>query len=151
MLKRALLAYILANFAIIGLVMGLRGGWYAGWRQSPSAGMLAQLGLVMLPNLVLPFVVLRYEGVPGLRSQLDLLGWRWPGRRSLFAGLAGFILFLALSIAVSAWFGEPIPYQVPGVEPLSADTLIQVVLLLLVFCALLPTICGKYLTKAINK
>jgi membrane protease YdiL (CAAX protease family) len=132
MFKRVLLAYFVANFAIIGLIMWLRGGWYAGWTQDPLTGMLVQLTLVMLPNLLFPFILLRYEKPNKCLSSCNFLGWRWPGRRALFAGGAGFALFVALSTLTSRWIGTPIPYQVPGVEPLSADTLQQVVLLLVV-------------------
>ena len=125
MLKRALLIYLVANFGLIGLVMWLRGGWYAGLTESPLAGMLAQLGLVVLPNLLLPVLLLRFEGLPPTQSIHQSLGWIWSGRRTVLASGAGFFLFIALSYAVSAWIGEPIPYQVPGVEPLSADTLPQ--------------------------
>jgi membrane protease YdiL (CAAX protease family) len=132
MLRRVLLAYFVANFAIIGLVMWFRGGWYAGWMHDPLAGMLAQLILVMLPNLLLPIILLKYERTTGFTSLRDFLGWCWPGRRALLVGGTGFVLFVALSTLTSRWIGPPIPYQVPGVEPISGNTIHQVVLLLVV-------------------
>jgi membrane protease YdiL (CAAX protease family) len=132
MLRRALLAYFVANFVIIGLVMWFRGGWYAGWTDNPLAGMLAQFVLVVLPNLLLPIFLLKYERTTGFSSLSDILGWHWSGRQTLLAAGAGFVSFIALSTFISKWSGPPIPYQIPGVEPLSADKLNEVLLLLVV-------------------
>lgn len=130
MLRRILLAYFVANFAIIGLVMWLRGGWYAGWTQEPLLGMLAQMVLVMLPNLLFPMLVLHFGRSDQNLSLRLALGWCWNGWRSLLTGVGCFVLLVLLSQATSKWIGPSIPYQVPGVEPLSAQSFWGVVFLL---------------------
>jgi hypothetical protein len=52
MLARILVVWFVANFSVVGVVCALAGEWYLAW---PSlATMLAELGLIMLPNLLLP-------------------------------------------------------------------------------------------------
>lgn len=139
MIKRIVLVWLIANFAIIGLVSWLRGGWYAGWLQNPVAGMLAQLGLVMLPNLLLPILMLRFWWPEPITSLRDALGWRWQGWRTVLAGVAGFAPLLAVMFLTSSFIGPSIPYGVPGVEPISAHSLGEiagVLLLLLLFVGL---------------
>lgn len=112
MQKRILFTWLAANFVIVGVVCWLAGGWYLGWSLIP--GLVAELALIMLPNLVLPLVLLRccwLEPVPNLR---DALGWRWHGWRTLLAGIGGVLLMLVLSAAIAGVLGSSIPYQVPG-------------------------------------
>lgn len=96
MLKRILIIWAIANLAIVGLVSWITGGWYIGWQVSLVIGMLAELGLIMVPNLILPVVVLRYWWPEPVDSIRDALGWRWNGWRSLVAGVLTFVFFYAL-------------------------------------------------------
>jgi membrane protease YdiL (CAAX protease family) len=114
MLMRILITWFVANFVIAGLASWLAGGWYLGWDVSPTAGMLAELGLIILPNLLLPMLVLRFwwpEPIPSIRQAL---GWRWTGWRSLLTGGIAFLVVFLLLRAVVALTGESIPYQLPG-------------------------------------
>lgn len=79
MLKRILIAWIAANFGIVGLVSWMAGGWYIGWDASPVLGGLAELGLLMVPNFVLPVLVLRYWWPEAVGNVKRTLGWQWNG------------------------------------------------------------------------
>lgn len=139
MIKRILAAWFIANFAVIGLVSWLRGGWYAGWLQNTVYGIVAQLSLVMLPNLLLPLLILRFGWINPVSSLRAALGWRWNGWRSLIAGVVSFILAGSLTILISRLVGPGIPYSVPGVAPLEAHTVLGVLgllFLLLLFVGL---------------
>ena len=69
MLKRILIIWAIANFATVGLVSWMAGGGYMGWHVAPVTGMLAELGLIMVPNLILPILVLRYLIFPRFCGQ----------------------------------------------------------------------------------
>jgi len=114
MLRRILIVWAVANFAIAGLASWIARGWYLGWPVSPVVVMLAELGLIMVPNLILPIVVLRYwwpEPVSGMR---DALGWRWNGWRSLAAGVLAFVSFFVLVKVILQLVWSSIPYHLPG-------------------------------------
>jgi membrane protease YdiL (CAAX protease family) len=114
MLKRILIIWAIANFAIVGLVSWIAGGWYIGWRVSPVIGMMVELGLIMLPNLILPILVLRYWWPESIDSIRDALGWHWNGWRSFIIGILAFASFYVL-LQVIAWsVGGSIPYNIPG-------------------------------------
>jgi membrane protease YdiL (CAAX protease family) len=114
MLKRILIIWVIANFAIVGLVSWMARGWYIGWHVSPVIGMLAELGLIMVPNLILPIVVLRYWWPEPVGSIRDSFVWRWNGWRSLVAGVLAFMSFYVL-VKVIVWLvGGSIPYNLPG-------------------------------------
>ena len=114
MLKRILITWAAANFVLVGAVSWMAGGWYLGWQASPGVILLAELGLIMLPNLILPVIILRY-GWPGpVASVSHALGWRWNDWRSLAWGILGFAAFIMLSSLVVRWLGEGIPYNLPG-------------------------------------
>lgn len=114
--KRLLLVWAVANFLLVGLVSWLAGGWYLGWHTSPLISALAELGFIMLPNLVLPLLFLRFGWAEPARSLADAFGWQWHGWRSLLAGIAGFILcLLFLKVEVSL-LGDSIPYNLPGAQ-----------------------------------
>ncbi|MBN2385817.1 MAG: CPBP family intramembrane metalloprotease [Anaerolineales bacterium] len=114
MLKRILLIWFVANFAIAGLFALLTGGWYL--RLSTFAGIAAELGLVMLPNLLFPILLLRY-GWPAPVSDLrQALGWQWKGWRPIFIGLIAFAIYRILSFFLSNILGPSIPYNLPGSE-----------------------------------
>jgi hypothetical protein len=115
-LKRILITWFVANIAIVGLVSWFVGGWYLGWDVSAITGMLVELGLIMLPNLLLPVLVLLYgwpEPVPSIRQAL---GWRWTGWRSLLTGGIAFLAVFLLLRVVVALAGESIPYTLPGTD-----------------------------------
>ncbi len=117
MLKRILLVWVLANFLLISIVSWLAGGWYLGWHTSPVIGALAELGLIMLPNLVLPLLLLRFGWAEPVRSLREAVGWQWHGWRSLLSGVMGFVIFL-LFLRIEVYFlGDSIPYNLPGVQP----------------------------------
>jgi membrane protease YdiL (CAAX protease family) len=114
MAKRILITWFVANYAISGLASWLAGGWYLGWEMSTTAGMLAESGLIVLPNLILPILVLRFwwpQPVPSIRQAL---GWRWTGWRSLLTGGIAVLAVFLLLRAVVALAGESIPYHLPG-------------------------------------
>lgn len=115
MLKRILIIWAIANLAIVVLVSWMAGGWYIGWHVSPVIGMLVELGLIMVPNLVLPIVVLRYWWPEPVGSIRDALAWRWNGWRSLVAGILAFVSFYVLVKAIVRLVGGSIPYNLPGV------------------------------------
>jgi membrane protease YdiL (CAAX protease family) len=143
-LKRILLVWLIANLVLVGAVSWLVGGWYLGW--SLYAGMLAELALIMLPNLLFPILVLKYwwpEPVEGIR---DALGWSWNGWRSILVGVLAFVLAFVLSEAISRMIGESIPYALPGREGGSGpvEGLVRVLGMLLFLVALVAlTVAGE--------
>lgn len=131
MIKRILGIWLVANFGIVGLLSILRGGWYLGWSQNIVIGILLQLGLIMLPNLLLPILVLRYWWTEPVGSLRDALGWRWSGWRSALVGPAGFLLALVITNLIARSIGSAIPYNLPGTEPLHSSNLLGALGLLL--------------------
>jgi membrane protease YdiL (CAAX protease family) len=116
MLKRILIAYLVANFGLAGLAAWLAGGWYLGWRLPPVLEALAEVGLIMLPNLILPVLLLKYAWPEPVWDVKAALGWRWAGWRSLAAGLLAFAAFYLLIQVIVRLAGEAIPYNLPGVS-----------------------------------
>jgi membrane protease YdiL (CAAX protease family) len=114
MLKRILFIWIVANFGIAGLASWLAGRWYLGWGFSPVIVMLVELGLIILPDLILPVLVLRYWWPDSIGSIKEALGWRWHGWRSLLAGLFAFATYYFLVKMVVWQVGDSIPYNLPG-------------------------------------
>lgn len=114
MLKRILIVWAIANFVIIGSVCWLAGGWYLGWDVSPAIRMLAELGLVMLPNLLLPVLVLRSGWPESIASLRQALGWQWSGWRGLLSGLVAFLAFYLLLKGIVSLLGAGIPDNLPG-------------------------------------
>jgi membrane protease YdiL (CAAX protease family) len=148
-LKRILIIWAIANFVIVGLVSWMLGGWYIGWHVSPVILMLAELGLIMVPNLVLPILVLRYWWPEPVGSIRHVLGWQWNGWRSLASGILAFGSFYVL-VKVLVWLvGSSIPYNLPGAagggitieEPLDVLKILGVLLGLLVFVVI--TVVGE--------
>ena len=112
MLKRILLVWFSANFALAGLFAILTGGWYL--RLPTLVGMAAELGLIMLPNLLFPILLLRYgwpEPVMDIRQALE---WEWKGWRPILIGGIAFGIYLFLSTLLSNILGPGIPYNMPG-------------------------------------
>jgi membrane protease YdiL (CAAX protease family) len=114
MIKRILITWLMANFVIAGLFSLIGGEWYLGWQTSPAAGMLVELGLIMVPNLLLPVLVLRYWWPEPITDIRKALGWDWTGWRSLLTGAVAFLAFYLLLNVAFALFGNSIPYHLPG-------------------------------------
>jgi hypothetical protein len=57
MLMRILIVWFVANFVIVGVAAWAAGSWYLGSGLAP--GIVAELALIMIPNLLLPMVVVR--------------------------------------------------------------------------------------------
>ena len=114
MLKRILIIWAIANFASVGLVSWMAGGWYTGWHVSSVIEMLIELGLIMLPNLLLPVLALRYWWPEAVGSIRDALEWKWNGWRSVLSGIVAFLSFYVLLKVVAALVGSSIPYNLPG-------------------------------------
>lgn len=114
MLKRILITWAVANFLVVGLASWLAGGWYLGWRTSPVVGMLAELVFIMLPNLILPILVLRFWWPASLGNIKYALGWQWKGWRSFLSGTIAFISYFVLVKVVVRLVGDSIPYNLPG-------------------------------------
>jgi membrane protease YdiL (CAAX protease family) len=114
MVKRILIVWAVANFVIIGIVSWLAGGWYSGWPVSPVIRAVAELGLIMLPNIAFPVLTLRFawpEAVAGLR---DALGWRGNGWWGVFCGVIGFAVWYLLIQILVRLVGGSIPYNFPN-------------------------------------
>jgi len=114
MLRRILIVWLIANFALVGLISWLAGGWYLAWPVSPVLRMVAELGLIMLPNLVLPILVLRFWWLETVGPIRQALGWQWTGWRSFLSGTIAFIAIYLLLKVVGALLGNSIPYNLPG-------------------------------------
>jgi membrane protease YdiL (CAAX protease family) len=110
-LKRILLIWFIANFVIAGLFALLTGGWYL--RLPTFMEMVAELGLVMLPNLLFPILLLRYGWPAPVSNLRQALGWQWKGWRPVFFGLIAFVIYLLLSSFSSHILGPGIPYNLP--------------------------------------
>jgi len=114
MFIRIVMVWLVANFLIVGLVSWAAGGWYLGWQVSPVLRGLTELLLIILPNLLLPALVLR-GSQRGLWTDVrKALGWTWTGRRTLVSGVLAFVFFYGLLQAAVALFGDSIPYNLPG-------------------------------------
>lgn len=114
-LRRILLAWSVANFLIIGAISWLSGGWYLGWLTSPAIVLLVEVGLIMLPNLLLPVLTLRYWWPMRIDDLKLALRWKWNGWRSVVVGVTAFLVTYVLTNVVNRLVGKSIPYNQPGV------------------------------------
>lgn len=114
MLRRILIVWFIANFVLIGMISWLAGEWYLGWPLSPIVVTLVELGLIMLPNLILPVLTLRFWWLEPVDPIRQALGWQWSGWRSLLSGIIAFIAIYILLKMVGTLFGNSIPYNLPG-------------------------------------
>jgi membrane protease YdiL (CAAX protease family) len=112
MLKRLLLTWLIANFLLVGSFSWFTGGWYLGWDLLP--GILTELGLIMLPNIALPILLVKYYCPEPAGSIRVALGWTWQGWRTFTTGIISFLLALGWSNVVSIGVGDSIPYSLPG-------------------------------------
>lgn len=149
MRKRILIIWAIANFAIVGLVSWMAGWWHIGWHVSPVIGMLAELGLIMVPNLLLPILVLRYWWPEPVDSIRETLGWQWNDCCSLISGILTLVSIYVMIKVVVVLVGSSIPYNLPGAtgggiaikEPLDVLKILGVLLGLLAFVII--TIVGE--------
>jgi len=140
MLKRILFVWFTANFALAGLFALLTGGWYL--RLPTFVRMMAELGLVIVPNLLFPILLLRY-GWPAPVSDLrQALGWEWKGWRPIFIGGIAFVIYLILSNFSSRMLGPSIPYNLPG-QGGSISGLAGLLALLLFIVFVVITVVGE--------
>ncbi len=112
MIKRILLTWFGANFLFAGIFALLSGGWYL--RLPTLAGMGAEMGLIVLPNLLLPLLVLRYAWPEKIERLSLALGWTRSGWRPILVGVAAFGIYLLLSTLLSNLLGPGISYNAPG-------------------------------------
>lgn len=112
MIKRILLAWFCANFLFAGIFALLSGGWYL--RLPTYIGVGAEVGLIVLPNLLLPPLLLCYAWPEKIERLSLALGWTRNGWRSILAGVSAFGIYLLLSTLLSNWLGPDIYYNKPG-------------------------------------
>ena len=112
MIKRIFLAWFVANFVLAGVFALLTGGWYL--RLPWVEVMIAELGLIILPNLFLPILLLRYAWPEPVSHLRRALGWQRDGWRPIIVGAGAYIIYLALSSLLSNRLGQGIPYTKPG-------------------------------------
>jgi len=132
MVKRIFVVWLIANFVIVGLASVVARQWYIGWAISPIAKMWVELVLLMLPNLLLPIIVLKYWWGEPVSSINIELGWIWNGWRSVLTGIVMFAILYGAIRLTNSWIGESIPYNLPGASnTISAQNPLAVVGLLL--------------------
>jgi membrane protease YdiL (CAAX protease family) len=103
----------------------------------------------MVPNLILPTLVLRYWWPEPVGNVRDALGWQWYGWRSLVSGILAFVSFYVLVKVIVRLAGNSIPYNLPratggGIAtegPLGVQKLLGALLGLLAFVMI--TIAGE--------
>lgn len=137
-MKSILAIWFVANFAIVGIAGILLGRWYLSY--PPLTGMIIELALIMLPNLVLAIWAL---GLPRFRSRAsrkDALGWKWSGIRAAAWGVGGFAAIYAANTFLEGLLGPAIPYNLPGsggpVRASGPGTAVALLLLLVSFVIL---------------
>ncbi|RPJ23039.1 MAG: CPBP family intramembrane metalloprotease [Chloroflexi bacterium] len=151
MFKRTIIIWAIANFAVVGLVSLMAGEWYIGWHVSSLTAMYVELGLIILPNLILSIAALRYGSFATQSNTKSELGWQWNGWQSILVGIVAFVfMYLAVRI-VAGFLGESIPYNMPevsgennGIQINNASDLLKIagiLISLLIFVAL--TVIGE--------
>jgi membrane protease YdiL (CAAX protease family) len=112
MFKCILAVWFAANFLIVGIASWFSGSWYLGWGVIPA--ILAEIGLIMVPNLVLPVLLLRVYPLYPAQSFSMALGWNWTGRRAAMVGGLSFGVAYGLDWLITHFLGPGIPYNLPG-------------------------------------
>jgi membrane protease YdiL (CAAX protease family) len=112
MVKRIFLVWFIANFVLAGIFDLLTGGWYL--RLPVFVGMIAELGLIIFPNLIIPIILLRCRWPTPISNFRQALGWEWKGWRPIFIGILAFVIYLLLSNLLTYILGPSIPYNLPG-------------------------------------
>ena len=96
--------------------------------QLPHGWAIIAESSIMLLNLLLPVVVLRYlVNQKGLIT--ESLGWQWRGWRTIGVGLIGFIIYLLIAATTQVALGNPI--STPGWRIASSWEIIALLILLL--------------------
>ena len=113
MLKRIILIWAIANFVVVGLVSLMAGKWYIGWRVAPIAAMWLELGVIILPNLVLSIAAIRFGWLTNQTHVHTELGWQWNGWQSFVVGILAFVVMYLTVSFVSNLIGASIPYNLP--------------------------------------
>jgi len=132
MIRRILTVWLVANFVVVGLASVLARQWYIGWPLSPIAKMWAELGLVMLPNLLLPVMVLKSWWVQPINAVPIELGWVWNKWKSVLTGMVMFAILYGVLNLTSNYLGGSIPYHLPqDATPVSTNNLLSALGLLL--------------------
>lgn len=135
MLKRILLAWLAANFVIAGLFALFTGGWYL--HLPTFAGMAAELGLIMLPNLLFPILLLRFGWPAPISDLYSALGWQWKGWRPILFAVLAFIVCAFLSTFFTRILGPGISYNLPGQGgPISGPAGLLALLFYIIFVVL---------------
>jgi len=140
MIKRIILVWFIANFVLAGAFALLTGGWYLHF--PPVGGMVAELGFIILPNLLFPILLLRYAWPVPVNNLRQILGWQWKDWRPILIGGVAFITYLILSTLASHILGPSIPYNRPG-EGGSIGGLLGLLALLLFFIFVVMTVLGE--------
>jgi len=140
MLKRIFLVWFAANFALAGLFALLTGGGYL--RLPVFVRMIAELGLIIVPNLLFPILLFRYGWPASISNLRQELGWEWKGRRPIFIGAITFFIYIILSTFSSYMLGPSIPYNLPG-EGGSISGLAGLLALLLFLVFVVITVAGE--------
>jgi membrane protease YdiL (CAAX protease family) len=112
--KRLILVWAIANFGIVGLASLVAGEWYIGWQVPVVVGMWVELGLIMLPNLILPVIALRYWRLDPENRPRKSLGWQWHSWRTFLFGMAAFVIMVLVVRGTANFLGDSIPYNQPG-------------------------------------
>jgi len=113
MCKRLIVIWAIANFAIVGIASVIAGQWYLGWQLSVFAKMWVEIGLIILPNLLLSFAALRYGWIASQGHLRSELAWRWEGWRSIVIGFVAFVVMYFSINFVTSFLGDGIPYRLP--------------------------------------
>jgi membrane protease YdiL (CAAX protease family) len=95
-----LLVWFAANF-IPHLVVFLASGKIY-YQLSPAIGLATETTLMLL-NLLLPLVIIRY--ISPIKSSLREVGWQWNGWKTILWGLTGFVASIVIMIVVQILFG----------------------------------------------
>jgi len=127
-----------------GVACWLAGEWYLGW-QPDWVVLAAETVLIILPNLLLPVLALRYGWISPVPAVRPALGWQWTSWRTVLVGMAVFGVYQVLSRAISISLGAGIPYNLPGSDSsVPVQGLVQAASLLMLLSGfVLVTVLGE--------
>lgn len=124
-----LLVWFIANFVPHIIVFIATGKIYY---QLAAIWMIVAENTIMLLNLLLPLIALRY-----LLNQRDHilqnLCWRWRGWRTIWIGLAGFIATIIMLLCTQQIIGDPVGSPAKQIHP--GEVLIMLLSLLVLAAA----------------
>jgi membrane protease YdiL (CAAX protease family) len=142
--RTAILCWLLGSWLVANglthiLVWLTTGGIYY---QLPPKQMLAAEGSIDLLNFVIPLLVMQW--IFRERSIVEATGWHWTGPRVVYWGLAGFVLFMAVSLLANHVFqSQTIQYAPVGSGPFTRTDLRIMALGVLV----LPAACEEMMFR----